>query len=59
MPCHYNLWKYRFEQSCSDSKGMTSESESINDLAEAISNDQIKTLVISAESDLSIVLQLI
>ena len=32
-------------------KGMTSESESINDLAEAISNDQIKTLVISAESD--------
>ena len=32
-------------------EGMTSESESIDDLAKAISDGQIKTLVISAESD--------
>ena len=32
-------------------EGMTSESENINDLAKAISDGQIKTLVISAESD--------
>ena len=38
-------------------EGMTSESENINDLAKAISDGQIKTLVISAESDPATVLQ--